>query len=217
MRVAARKDARAAWRAVGLLNAQIGENFGFGFIDCQKVVADGAILRNGVAVFGGMAAVVAAETTRVFHVADVVGMRSPGDFHKRKNILVVERDEFLAGLIDQRGFLGEHGRILRAIKGLKLLGDLDAGLFLTGEIAVQEYESLFVNPRQIGADCAARHCLINGFACGYECVRGAVVAVDAIHHSAVAFGNAATGRERTELCKRTVCVLPLDPWNCGAG
>ena len=56
------------------------------------------------AVLRGVIAVVATEAAGIVHVADVVGMRSPGDFHEGKHILVVERDQFLACLVDQREF-----------------------------------------------------------------------------------------------------------------
>jgi len=77
---------------VALLNAEIGEDFRFGFVDGQQVVAGGAVLRDAGSVFGGVIAVVAAEASWVVHVADVIGMSSPGHLHGGKDVLVVESD-----------------------------------------------------------------------------------------------------------------------------
>ncbi len=100
MWIAAQQNAREA-QLLLLLNAEVGENFRFGFISGQQIVADGAVLRNGGTVLSRMAAVVAAEASRIFHVANVVGMCSPGDFHERKYILVIERYQLFAGLVDK--------------------------------------------------------------------------------------------------------------------
>ena len=73
-----------------------------------------------------------------------------------------------------------------------------------------------MNPRKIGADGAGGHGLVDGLLRGDEGVRGAVVAVDAIHHPAVAFGNAAASRQSAVFGKGAVGILPLDPGNRGA-
>ena len=51
-----------------------------------------------------------------------------------------------------------------------------------------------MNPGQIGADGAGRQGLVDAFSGSDKAMRGAVVAVGAIHDSAVAFGNAAASR-----------------------
>ena len=50
-------------------------------------------------------AVVAAEAARIAHVADVVGMRSPGHLHVGKDVLAVERDQFVAGSLTSAAFV----------------------------------------------------------------------------------------------------------------
>jgi len=88
--------------ATGLLNSQIPQHLGLGLFHGKQVVAGRAVLRNAGAVFGRVAAVVAAEAAGIVHVADVVGMRPPGDFHVGEDILVVECSESFAGRLDQR-------------------------------------------------------------------------------------------------------------------
>jgi hypothetical protein len=110
-----------------ILNAEVGKHFGLGFFDGQQVVAGRAILRDAGAVFGRVVAVVAAEAAGILLVADVVGMRSPGDFHERETHSGCRaRYQFLSGMLHQRGFFGEDLGMLAAIEGLKLLGNLDA-------------------------------------------------------------------------------------------
>src|SRR5208283_2982841 len=70
-----RGDQRSIYR---LLNAEVGKDFGFSFLDGEQVVADGTVLRNSVATLRGVVAVMATEASRIVHVANVVGMRSPG-------------------------------------------------------------------------------------------------------------------------------------------
>ena len=90
------------------------EHLGLGFIHSQQVVAGRAVLRNARAVFGRVVAIVAAEAARIAHVADVVGMRSPGHLHDGKDILAVDRHQFLAGGFDQSGLGGQHLGMLGA-------------------------------------------------------------------------------------------------------
>jgi len=87
-------------------------------------VAGGAILGDAGAVFGCVAAVVAAEAAWIAHVADVIWMRSPGDFHVGEDILTVEGDEFRGRGLDLGAVGGEDAGVLGLIEGLKLRGNL---------------------------------------------------------------------------------------------
>src|SRR5580658_4833238 len=94
------------------LNAEVGENLGFGFIDGEQVVAGGAILGNACAVLGRVAAVVAAEAAGIVHVANMVGVCSPFDLHIGKHVLAVEGYQLIAGGLDLRSFAGQNFRML---------------------------------------------------------------------------------------------------------
>ena len=69
-----------------LLNTEIGEDLRLGFVHGQQVVAGRAILCDGLAIFCGVFAIVAAETTGIAHVTDVIGMSTPRDLHFGEHI-----------------------------------------------------------------------------------------------------------------------------------
>ena len=69
-----------------LLNTEVGEDLRFGFIHGKQVVAGRAILRDGLAIFCAVLAIVAAETTGIAHVTDVIGMSTPRDLHFGEHI-----------------------------------------------------------------------------------------------------------------------------------
>ena len=103
------------------MNAEIGEDLGLGFVPASRLWQAAQSWVIAAPSFGGVAAIVAAEAAGIAHVADVVGMRSPGDLHKGKDILAVEGDEFIARGLDLGGLGGEHFRMLRGVEGLQLL------------------------------------------------------------------------------------------------
>ncbi len=88
------------------MNAEVGEDLGFGFVNGQQVMAGGAVLGDAGSVFRGVVAVVAAEAAGIVHVADVVGMSSPGHLHVREHVLAVECDQFIAGRLDLLRLVG---------------------------------------------------------------------------------------------------------------
>jgi hypothetical protein len=58
-------------------------------------VASAAIAVDGIAVLGGVAAVVAAETAREIGVADIYRILAPGDVHFGEDVAVVDGEHFL--------------------------------------------------------------------------------------------------------------------------
>src|ERR1700735_3171935 len=152
---------RAAFRPPSpeslLLDSQVCEDFRLGFIDSQEVVACRAILGNCCAVFGGMVAVVTTETTWITHMPDVVGMRSPGHLHLRKDILTVECRQFFSGSLDQVRLRCQYLRIAAAIERFKLSRDLCARIGLAGVVGLEQCQPFFVDPWQRRAHSTIRH------------------------------------------------------------
>src|ERR1039457_5886535 len=91
-----------------LLNAEVGENLGLGFVRCQQIMAGRAVLGDAGATPGHVLPLLAAEAARIAHVADMVGMRAPGHLHERKNVLTVEDRELLARRFHQRCLRCQH-------------------------------------------------------------------------------------------------------------
>ena len=179
-------------------------------------MAGGAILGNAGAVLCRVPAVVTAEAAGITHVADMVGVRAPGHFHEREDVLAVNGRQFSAGSFDLGGFGGRDARILRAVKGAEQLRNLHTGLFLRGVVAVEQLQALLVDPGQIGADGSLGHGAIHGVFRGHKGVRRAVVAVNAVHHAPLALGNAAAGGQGREHRLRAVGVALLHPGDGGA-
>ena len=169
------------------------------------------------AVLGGVVAIVAAEAAGIAHVADVVGMRSPGDLHKRKDILAVEGDEFIAGRLDLGGLGGEHFRVLRGDRRPQLLRNFDGGFGFCGVVGLEQFQALLVDPGKIGADGSLGHGAVDGVLGGDKGVGGAVVAVDAIHHAAFPFGDTGSRVGGGKDGLGAVGVAFLHPGDGGAG
>ena len=99
-----------------LLNAEVGEDLGLGFVHGQQVVAGGAILRDGLAVLCCVLAIVAAEAAGIAHVADVIGVRSPGDFHFGKHVGREDVTSPSPAAFTRCGLRGQHIRVFAAIE-----------------------------------------------------------------------------------------------------
>ena len=99
-----------------VLQLEVVEDAGLGFVDGQKVVAEAAVVAEGLAVLRGVAAVVAAEAAGVGHVSDVVGVRAPRDLHIRKDVAVVDGDEAGRGGIDFGALCVPDVGVLSAVK-----------------------------------------------------------------------------------------------------
>ena len=102
-----------------LLDSKVCEDLRLLFIHNEQVVASGAILRDrGFAVFGGVIAVVTTEAARIVHVADVIRMRSPGDFHVGENILAVEDKKLLPSGLYEIALRSQDFRMIGLVEGL---------------------------------------------------------------------------------------------------
>ena len=71
-----------------------------------------------------MRAIVAAEAAGEVLVADVHGIRAPGDFHLRENVAVVYRQHFVGGCRDLRLALRPDGRVALLVILREGRGDL---------------------------------------------------------------------------------------------
>ena len=176
-------------------------------------MAGRAILGDAGAVFGHVVAIVAAEAAGILLVADVVGMSSPGDFHVREHILAVQTVQFLSGIFHERGFFGEDFGMLAAIEGFELLRNLDSR-FILGVVGIlQQRQAFLVDEGQRGADDARGHGAVDGFFRGDEGMRGAVVAVDAVHHAPLALGLCAVEGRGGIGSQSAIGIGALHPWN----
>lgn len=80
-----------------LLHSQICDEFRALRIGHDQVVTDGAVIGDACAAFRIVAAVVAAEAARGIVVSNIVGMGTPGDLHRGKDICVINADESFRG------------------------------------------------------------------------------------------------------------------------
>ena len=202
-----------------LLNAEIGEDLGLGLVDGKQVVADAqSWVIDLVPSFDDVVAIVAAEAAGIAHVADVIGMRSPGDLHVGKDVGGEDVDQPFAGSFDEIGICGQHlGMLRRDRTGVELRGNLGACFGFGGVVGLQQLKSLFVDQGQLGADGAFGHGAIEGIFGGLHGVGRAVVAIDAVHDAALAFGLGALERGCGKARFRAVGIGALDPGNGGAG
>src|SRR5271163_2750479 len=84
----------------GLLKSKIRQLLWIGFIGGQQVMADGTVIVDAFAIFGVVAAIMTAEASGIVVVTKVVRMRAPCDLHRRKDILAIDSEKCLGGLID---------------------------------------------------------------------------------------------------------------------
>jgi len=70
-----------------LSHPEISQQFGMEFIRHHEVVADGTVIRDCLARFAGVAAIMATEASRRIGVANIVGMGAPTYVHGRKDIV----------------------------------------------------------------------------------------------------------------------------------
>ena len=73
-----------------------------------------------------------------------------------------------------------------------------------------------MNPGNLRADRALSHCTVEGILGRYKGVCGAIVAIDAVHHSPLTLWFFAFQRGSGEGGLRTIGIAALHPWNRGA-
>jgi hypothetical protein len=78
-------------------------------------MAGRAVIGDADGGLGVMAPIVTSEATWVIVVAEIVGMRSPGNFHEGKNIPAIAGGERLGGLFDLGLLSIPNGRILGTV------------------------------------------------------------------------------------------------------
>ena len=86
------------------------------------------------AALGGVVAVVAAEAAGEIRVADVVGIRAPGDVHLGEDVAVVDRQHLLGGGGHFGLALRPDGRIVVLVVAREGRGDLLGGLVARGVV-----------------------------------------------------------------------------------
>lgn len=115
-----------------VLQLEVVEDAGLGFIHSKEVVAEAAIVAQRLAVLRRVAAVVATEAPRVSHVPNVVGIRAPRDFHAGEDVPVIDGDEAARGRIDFGALRVPDVGILATVKVVEAGGDFHARLGLRG-------------------------------------------------------------------------------------
>src|ERR1700677_4379163 len=113
-----------------LLGAEFAQQLGVGFVDGQQVVAGGAVVGDGLCVFGRVVSVMAAEATRRVIMADVVWVSTPRDLHLRGDVLRIYGGEGCSGLFDLAVLAAPVCGVLRAIEGFERRFDLGGGFGL---------------------------------------------------------------------------------------
>ena len=162
-----------------------------------------------------MAAVVATEATRIVHVADMVGMRSPRHLHEREDVLRVEGHERRARGLDQCRLGGEDIGVGFAIEAVN-----PSGIF-TRASAWLEYLALM--------SCRPSLWTQGRLGLMTPSTMARLIACSAVTNWCAArlwqsmqsmtrrwpFGHGAAGRQRTEDGLRAIGVGTLDPRNVG--
>jgi hypothetical protein len=92
-------------------------------------MAHGAVVRNTLAIFCIMTAVMTAEAPWIVVVSEVIGMSSPADLHVREDISAIYRGQCFCSLVDLRALSVPYSRILRTIELFESSSDL-CGRFL---------------------------------------------------------------------------------------
>src|SRR5262250_2226746 len=77
------------------LHPQLLQDIRLFLIGSQQVMAYGAVLGDGLAFGAGVLFVVATETAVKIHVPDVVGIGTPGDLHRGKNVALKDGEQLL--------------------------------------------------------------------------------------------------------------------------
>ena len=140
-----------------------------------------AIHRHLLAGIADVFVVVATEATGRNHVADVVGVGAPTDFHFREKVLAVD----LFHLLDRRLDFRRIFRIFLAQSGL----NRRQGLFLGLVFAVQQVHRMAFDVFERRVNQPRRHRLVHRALRRMILVAGPVMAVDAIHRAYFRFGE----------------------------
>src|SRR5436305_11690800 len=121
---------------------QVRQDFRVWLIHRQQVVAGVAVLRDGVAVFRGVAAVVAAEASGKIGVADVHRIPAPGDVHVGENVPIPDGSDLFCGGVHVRDMLRVYGGL-----ALLVISGERGGYFFRGFLArficgLEDFEAL---------------------------------------------------------------------------
>src|SRR5581483_5290350 len=130
-----------------------------------------------------MRLVMAAETAREVCVAQIIRVRAPRNSHLWENVAVVNAEHRLRRTAYFCLSLTVHIRVLLFVKVLKSGGNLIRSLFSRWITCLQQRYALFLGFGKQRGDVASPYPFINGSRWELECVRGPIVAVQAIHHS----------------------------------
>ena len=153
----------------------------------------------------------AAEASGKIGVAEIVRIRTPCDFPFRKYVSVVDRNDLAGGLAYVVRALGRGNRAELLIEAHQRFRDRARSLLVARVIRLQQFDRFFLDEWQCGRDAAKPHGSIYRALRKFKGMRGAVVAVDALHLKTGQAGNGCSRstilEKRVGLAGRTVAIL----------
>lgn len=156
-------------------------------------MARGTVVCDRLTRFADMVAVVAAKASWRVIVSDVIGVRTPTYIHCREDVGEVNLGQGIGRRLDFWSLSVPHCRVLRAVER-RQVGDNPRFCFTLGVILrLQQSEAFLVQEWQRGTRAPLRHHLVERAFRRVERMSGAVMAINAIHDSALLWlGNSGT-------------------------
>src|ERR1019366_1922054 len=146
-----------------------------------------------LAVLAHVVAIVAAKTALIVHVPDVIGMGLPVHLHVGKKGGAVDALQFDDGTLDAVRLGRRDLRILVLVKLRNVVGNRVLRLVRGFVVGRQHRNALLLDKRQGDIKRAPGNRLIDGTIGWHVDVRGAVVAVDAVHAALIGLVNLRLG------------------------
>ena len=140
-----------------------------------------AIVGNGTSVGARMASVVTAEASGKVHVPEIVGIRAPSHIHRGEHVPQIHGLHLIDRRLHQPVLQAVHVGIRRLIEAVQARRDLPYRGVAVRIFRIEQRGRLFLDKRQFRTDAPLRHRVVQSPLRQLECVRGPVVAVDAIH------------------------------------
>jgi nitrate/TMAO reductase-like tetraheme cytochrome c subunit len=128
-----------------LLNSDVRQHLGLGFVHSQQVVASRTVIRDLLpARLIRVVTVVASEASRVAHVPNMVRMRSPGHLHLGKHVVRIDIDQFVGRNLYDIRLSRIHVRISRLVVVHQLCGNLLLCFVGRFVISLQQFQRLLL-------------------------------------------------------------------------
>src|SRR5579863_3922943 len=172
-----------------LFDSQVRQNLGILLLHRQHGVTRVAVVRDSLAVGARVASVVTPEASREIRMTQIVGIRTPGDVHRRENITEINRLHAADRSLEQSALLVVNIRVRLLIEGFERGRNVSFGSVAIWIVDLERGQRLFLDVGQFRTDVAARHGLVERGPRQLECVSWTVVAVDAIHRSVLSGGE----------------------------